>query len=57
MVLTKLHLGFLKIEILTNFSKFQIHHCTLWRNQEPQLSGEQAIVEQNGVKFGESGVV
>ncbi len=34
------------------FRKFQIHHCTLWRNQKPQLSGKREIVEQNGVKFG-----
>ena len=35
------------------FRNFQIHHCTLWRNQKPQLvSGKRAIVEQNGVKFG-----
>ncbi len=25
--------------------KFQIHHCTLWRNPKPQLSGKRAIVE------------
>ncbi len=34
------------------FRKFQIHHCTLWRNRNPQLSGKQAIVEQNRVKLG-----
>ena len=22
------------------FRKFQIHHCTLWGNQKPQLSGQ-----------------
>ena len=33
------------------FRKFQIHHCTLWRNQKPQVCGKRAIVEQNGVKF------
>ncbi len=37
------------------FRKFQIHHCTLWRNQKPQLSEKRAIVEQNGVKFGTRG--
>ncbi len=37
------------------FRKFQIHHCSLWRNQKPQLSGERVIVEQNGVKFGTRG--
>ncbi len=51
MVLTKLHLGvlkFLSFWILTIFflRKFQIHHCSLWRNQKPQLSGKRAIVEQ-----------
>ncbi len=34
------------------FQKFQIHYCSLWRNQKPQLSGKRAIVEQNRVKFG-----
>ncbi len=29
------------------FRKLQIHHCTLQRNQKPQLSGKRAIVEQN----------
>ncbi len=37
------------------FRKFQIHNCSLWRNQKPQLSGKRAIVEQNGVKFGTRG--
>ncbi len=37
------------------FRKFQIHDCNLWRNQKPQLSGKQVIVEQNGVKFGTHG--
>ncbi len=37
------------------FRKFQIPHCSLWRNQKPQLSGKRAIVEQNGVKFGTCG--
>ncbi len=23
------------------FRKFQMHHCTLWRNQKPQLSGKE----------------
>ncbi len=23
------------------FQKCQIHHCTLWRNQKPQLSGKR----------------
>ncbi len=35
--------------------RFQIHHCTLWRNQKPQLSGKRANVEQNGVEFGTRG--
>ena len=34
------------------FRKFQIHQCSLWRNQKPLLSGKRAVVEQNGVKFG-----
>ncbi len=34
------------------FRKFQIRHCSLWKNQKPQLSGKRAIVEQSGVKFG-----
>ncbi len=38
----------LKIEILTIFfQKFQINHCTLWRNQKAQLSGKRVILEQN----------
>ena len=36
-----------------NFGDF--HHCRLWRNQKPQLSGKRAIIEQNGVKFGTRG--
>ncbi len=31
--------------------KMQIHHCTLWRNQKPPLSGKRAIVEWHTVKF------
>ena len=37
------------------FRKYQIHHCSLWRNQKPQLSGKWANVEQNWVKFGHRG--
>ena len=37
------------------FWKFQIHPCTLWINQKPQLSGKQVIIEQNSVKFGTRG--
>ncbi len=37
------------------FLKFQIHHCSLWRNQKTQLSGKWAIVHQNGVKCGTRG--
>ncbi len=33
------------------FRKFQLHHCILWRNQKPQLSGKRAIVERKWVKF------
>ena len=37
MVLTKQHLGFLNFEFpIFNdffFQKFQIHHCSLWRNK------------------------
>ena len=40
------------------FRKYQIHHCSLWRNQKPQLSGKGAIMERNGVvKFGSQGLV
>ncbi len=39
------------------FRNVQIHHCSLWRNQKPQLSGKRAIVEQNGVKFATCGYV
>ncbi len=31
------------------FRKFQFYHCSLLRNQKPQLSGKRAIVEQNRV--------
>ncbi len=41
--------------IISFFKKIQIHHCKLWRNQKPQLSGKRAIVEQNGLKFGTCG--
>ena len=55
MVPTKLHFGIFEIlsfRFLTIFfRKFQIHHCSLWTNQKPQLSGKRAIVEQNGVQF------
>ncbi len=55
----KITLGIFEIlsfRFLTNyFRKLQIHHCSLWRNQKPQLSGKRAIVEQNGVKFGTHG--
>ena len=27
--------------------KFEIYHCSLWRKQKPQLSGNRAIIEQN----------
>ena len=41
---------------LTNFIwKFQIHHCSLRRNQKPQLSGQRATIEKNGVIFGTHG--
>ena len=33
------------------FAKIQIHHCSLWKYQKPQLSGKQAIVEKKGMKF------
>ncbi len=33
------------------FRKFQIHHCSLWTNQKPQLAEKRVIVEQNGVTF------
>ncbi len=36
---------------------FKIHHCTVWGNQKPQLSGKRVTVEQNGVKFGPQGGV
>ncbi len=42
----------LSLNIYIFSRKFQIYHCSLWRNQTPQLSGKRAIVEQNGVKFG-----
>ena len=41
--------------LLIFFRKFQIHHCSLWRNAKAQLSGKRAIAEQNGVKFGTRG--
>ncbi len=34
------------------FQKFQIHNCSLWRNQEPRLSGKRTMAGQNGVKYG-----
>ncbi len=55
MVLTKIRLGFLNFEFpIFNFffQKFQIHHCSLWKNQKPQLYGKRVIVEQQGVKCG-----
>ncbi len=55
----KITLGIFKIlsfRFLTiYFRKFQIHHCSLWWSQKLQLSGKQAIIEQNGVKFGTRG--
>ncbi len=37
------------------FRKFQVHYCSLWRNQKPQLYRKRAIVEQTEVKFGTHG--
>ncbi len=40
------------------FRKFQIHHCSQYgeiKNLNYLVSGKQAIVEQNGVKFGTRG--
>ncbi len=58
---TKLRWGFLKFWVsrfLTIFfRKFQIHQCSLWGNQKPQLSGKRATVERNEVKFGPRGWV
>ena len=34
---------------------FEFHHYNLWGNQKPQLSGQRATVERNGVKFGPRG--
>ncbi len=33
----------------------QLDYVSLWRNQRPQLPGNRAIVEQNGVKFATRG--
>ncbi len=48
---------FLSVRFLMFFiyQKFQIHHCSLWRNQKPQSSWKRVIVEQNGMKFGTCG--
>ncbi len=35
----------------------EFHHCTLWRNQKPQLSGKRATTGRNRVKFGPRGWV
>ncbi len=43
----------LSFGLLTIF--FQIHHCNLWRNKKPQMSGKRAIIERNGMKFGTRG--
>ena len=46
----------LSLRVLTIFfPKFHIHHCILWRNQKPELSGKRVITEQKGVEFGTHG--
>ena len=39
----------LSFRFLTTF-EYQIHHCTLRKEQTPQLSGKRTIVERNEVK-------
>ena len=36
------------------FRKFQIHHCGLWRNQKPQLSGKRTDCRANGSEIWDS---
>ncbi len=56
MVLRILRLEFLKFWVSDFggfiFQKIQIHQCSLWRNQKPQLSRKWMIVERNGVNVG-----
>ena len=37
------------------FENSKFTHCSLWRNQKPQLCGNRALVEQKGVKYGTRG--
>ncbi len=50
-VLTKVLFWIFEILSFRFLTNFEFHHCSIWGNQKPPLSGKRSTVERNRVKF------